>query len=184
MVLGAAGGLGLAAVQIARLLGAQVIATASTADKREAARTAGAHHCVDSSAADWTEQLKVLTDGNGADVIVDPVGGDGFERVFRRLAWGGRYLVMGFAGGSIPNLATNLALLKGAALMGVDICQFALREPEKAAASREQLAQWVDAGALQPNAGITYGLNDFRSALASTFSRQRIGKTIVNLQQE
>ncbi|MEE1916289.1 NADPH:quinone oxidoreductase family protein [Pseudomonas asiatica] len=184
LVLGAAGGLGLAAVQIARLLGAQVIGAASTADKREAARTAGAHHCVDSSAADWTEQLKGLTHGLGVDVIFDPVGGDGFERLFRRLAWGGRHLVLGFAGGGIPSLATNLALLKGAALMGVDIRQFALRESEKAAASREQLVRWVDAGALQPVAGITYGLNDFRSALASTFNRQRIGKTIVTLRQE
>ncbi|WP_371318052.1 NADPH:quinone oxidoreductase family protein [Pseudomonas sp. PDM31] len=184
LVLGAAGGLGLAAVQIARLLGAQVIGAASTSDKREAARAAGAQQCLDSSAADWSEQLKILTGSVGVDVIFDPVGGEGFEAAFRRLAWGGRHLVLGFAGGGIPALPTNLALLKGAALLGVDIRQFALREPEKAADAREQLARWVDDGTLQPAAGVVYALNDFQSALASTFNRQRIGKTILTVLQE
>jgi NADPH2:quinone reductase len=181
LVLGAAGGLGLAAVQIARLLGAEVIAAASSSIKREAARVAGAHQCLDSSAADWPEQLKVLTDGGGVDVIVDPVGGEGFEAAFRRLAWGGRHLVLGFAGGSIPVLPTNLALLKGGALLGVDIRQFALREPDKAAAARDKLALWVAEGVLQPAAGVAYALSDFRLALASTFDRQRIGKTVLTL---
>ncbi|CAN7577291.1 NADPH:quinone oxidoreductase family protein [Pseudomonas umsongensis] len=184
LVLGAAGGLGLAAVQIARLLGAVVIAAASTADKREAARAVGAHECLDSSAADWPERLKILTQECGIDVIFDPVGGEGFEMAFRRLAWGGRHLVLGFAGGSIPALPTNLALLKGAALLGVDIRQFILREPDKAAAARAQLVQWVGDGSLQPATGVAYVLEDFRSALASTFERRRIGKTIVTVLQE
>ncbi len=184
LVLGAAGGLGLAAVQIARLLGAEVIAAASTAGKRDAAKAAGAQECLDSSAADWPERLKLLTGGAGVDVIFDPVGGDGFETAFRRLAWGGRHLVLGFAGGGIPVLPTNLALLKGAALLGVDIRQFALREPDRAAAAREQLARWVGDGTLQPAVGVAYALGDFRSALASTFNRQRIGKTILTVLQE
>lgn len=184
LVLGAAGGLGLAAVQIARLLGAEVIAAASTADKREAARAAGAQQCLDTRAADWSLRLKDLTGGAGVDVIFDPVGGDGFETAFRRLAWGGRHLVLGFAGGGIPALPTNLALLKGAALLGVDIRQFALHEPKKAAAARERLARWVGDGTLQPAAGVNYALSDFRAALASTFDRQRIGKTILTVLQE
>lgn len=184
LVLGAAGGLGLAAIQIARVLGAEVIAAASTANKREAARAAGAQQCLDSSATDWSERLKVLTGGVGVDVIFDPVGGEGFETAFRRLAWGGRHLVLGFAGGGIPALPTNLALLKGAALLGVDIRQFALREPDKAATAREQLARWVGDGTLQPAAGVTYAFNDFHSALTSTFDRHRIGKTILTVQQE
>lgn len=184
LVLGAAGGLGLAAVQIARLLGAEVIAAASTAAKREAARAAGAQLCLDISAPDWSEQIKALTGDCGVNVIFDPVGGDGFERAFRRLAWGGRHLVLGFAGGGIPTLPTNLALLKGAALLGVDIRQFALREPQRSAAARGQLARWVGDGTLQPPVCVAYALNDFRSALASTFDRQRIGKTILTVLQE
>lgn len=184
LVLGAAGGLGLAAVQIACVLGAEVIAAASTADKREAAKAAGAQQCLDSSAVNWSEQLKVLTKGAGVDVIFDPVGGEGFETAFRCLAWGGRHLVLGFAGGGIPALPTNLALLKGATLLGVDIRQFALREPQTAACAREQLARWLDDSRLQPAAGVAYALSDFHLALASTFNRQRIGKTILTVLQE
>ena len=182
LVLGAADGVGLAAVQIARLLGGHVIAAASTEAKRAAATAAGAHEVIDYTAADWTDRLKQLTDARGVDVIFDPVGGATFEAAFRRLAWGGRHLVLGFTGGPIPALPANLPLLKGASLVGVDVRQFAMvHDIAKAKAARGALAEHVRAGVLRPQVGAVYTINQFAQALAACQDRNRIGKTVVTL---
>lgn len=182
LVLGAAGGLGQAMIQVANWLGGRVIAAASTPAKREAALAAGAWQSVDYTQADWVDQLKVLTDGEGLQVIVDPIGGPGLEKAFRRLAWGGRYLVLGFAAGSIPALPVNLTLLKGATLMGVDVRQYGLFEPRHAAQSRQLLADLIAAGELNPLVGRRYPLEDFAQALSTSLDRDRIGKTVVEVQ--
>ncbi|XSC47482.1 NADPH:quinone oxidoreductase family protein [Bradyrhizobium sp. RDT10] len=129
LVLGAAGGTGIAAVQLGKLLGARVIAAASTAEKRDFAGVHGADATIDYTKADWRETLKSLTGGHGPDVIFDPVGGELSLQAFRSIAWRGRHLVIGFASGALPALAFNLPLLKGGALLGVDLAQIQKREP-------------------------------------------------------
>lgn len=182
LVLGAAGGLGLAAIQIAKALGARVIGAASTAEKRDVVLGAGADAVIDYTTADWRTQLKSLVGVKGLDIVFDPVGGTTFEPAFRSLAWGGRHLVIGFTGGSIPALPINLALLKGASLVGVDIRQFSmLYEPETAAAEKLTLARMVAEGALQPRVGRCFSLQDFAQALRSCSARERVGKTIVQI---
>jgi NADPH2:quinone reductase len=183
LVLGAAGSLGLAAIQVARALGAQVIAAASSPAKRDAAMAAGAWQSLDYTAPGWGETLKHITQGRGVNVVFDPVGGATFETAFRRLAWGGRHLVLGFTAGAIPSLPINLALIKGASLVGVEIRQFAtLHEPAKARQERHELAAMVESGLLRPVIGRRLRLEDYASALASSFDRQRIGKTVVQIQ--
>ncbi|MBO3274785.1 NADPH:quinone oxidoreductase family protein [Pseudomonas sp. Milli4] len=185
LVLGAAGGLGQAGIQIARLLGASVIAAASTPAKREAALAAGASLAVDYTQPDWGDTLKRMTDGRGVDVVFDPVGGATFETAFRRLAWGGRHLVLGFTGGSIPALPANLALLKGASLVGVDVRQFAsVYSPEGATALRRELAGHIDEGRLRPRIGVRYPFERFHEALESSADRNRIGKAVLTVAQE
>ncbi|WP_257230293.1 NADPH:quinone oxidoreductase family protein [Pseudomonas sp. SbOxS1] len=181
LVLGAAGGLGQAAIQIARLLGARVIAAASSLAKRETALKLGAWQVLEYTDSSWTEQLKALTEGRGVDVIFDPVGGAGLETAFRRLAWGGRHLVLGFAGGTIPALPTNLPLLKGGSLIGVDVRQFDLYQPLEAAEARAELAQLIAAKRLQPETGRRFTMAQFAEALAASLDRQRIGKTVLEI---
>jgi NADPH:quinone reductase len=182
LVLGAAGSLGLAAVQVAKALGAVVIAAASTPGKREAAVGAGADKTIDYTAADWGDQLKALTAGKGVDIVFDPVGGDSTETAFRRLAWGGRHLVLGFTGGYIPKLPANLPLLKGAALVGVDIRQFStVFEADAAAAERGKISELAGRGLLRPVVGATYKLADFERALEACTDRNRIGKVVVTV---
>jgi NADPH:quinone reductase len=182
LVLGAAGSLGLAAVQVAKALGAVVIAAASTAAKREAAAGAGADKTIDYTAADWGDQLKSLTAGKGVDVVFDPVGGDSTETAFRRLAWGGRHLVLGFTGGYIPKLPANLPLLKGAALVGVDIRQFStVFEADAAAVERGKIFELAGRGLLRPVVGASYTLADFERALKACTDRNRIGKVVVTV---
>lgn len=181
LVLGAAGGLGQAAIQVALLLGARVIAAASSAAKRDVASRMGAWQVLDYTDANWSEQLKALTEGRGVDVIFDPVGGAALETAFRCLAWGGRHLVLGFAAGSIPALPANLPLLKGASLTGVDIRQFALYQPHEAARARAELAQLIADKRLRPEIGQRYTLAEFARALASSLDRQRIGKTVLEI---
>lgn len=180
LVLGAAGGVGLAAVQIGQALGAMVIAAASTEVKREFAHAHGAHHTLDYRAADWRDSLKAIT-GGGADVVFDPVGGASFEPAFRSLAWGGRHLVVGFAGGPIPALRANLPLLKGAALVGVDIRQFSLKEPDKARANLAILEKMIGEGRLQPAVGRIFPFEAFREAMAEASSGQSCGKTVIRV---
>ena len=145
LVLGAAGGVGIAAVQIGKLLGARVIAAASTQEKRDFAIRFGADEAIDYTRADWRDTFKTLTGGHGADVIFDPVGGDVAVQAFRSIAWRGRHLVVGFASGTIPALPFNLPLLKGGALLGVDLAQIQKREPETHTRLIAQLFDWLAA---------------------------------------
>ena len=182
LVLGAAGGTGIAAVQVARMAGANVIAGASTADKRNYALTHGAHTSIDYSLADWRAELKTITQGRGVDVVFDPVGGALMEPAFRSLAWRGRHLVIGFAGGPIPALPINLALLKGASLVGVDLRQFSsVYETSGAAAVRENLFAAVNRGDLKPPTGTCFAFNNFREAMVLAGTRDGLGKTIVQI---
>src|SRR5262245_31321745 len=142
LVLGAAGGVGLAAVEVGKALGARVIACASSEDKLAVCREHGADALINYSKDDLRDQIKKITNEKGVDVIYDPVGGAFSEPAFRSIAWRGRLLVVGFAAGDIPRLPLNLALLKGASVVGVFWGDFARREPREFAASVQQLAQW------------------------------------------
>jgi NADPH2:quinone reductase len=179
LVLGAAGAVGIAAIQLAKVLGARVIASASSEAKRALARECGADETVESGAADWRDQIKALTGGRGVDVVVDPVGGSALEPAFRSLAWRGRHLVIGFAGGEIPRLPVNLALLKGASLVGVDHRQFCLFEPETAAANEQRLFELYEQGALKPAIAERYPLDRFADAMRSAQSGRAAGRVIV-----
>ncbi|QGZ93750.1 NADPH:quinone oxidoreductase family protein [Terricaulis silvestris] len=179
LVLGAGGAVGLAAVQVAKALGAYVVASASSAAKREMARQALADAVVDSAADDWRAQVKSLTGGRSADIILDPVGGDATEQAFRSLAWNGRHLVIGFAQGDIPRLPTNLALVKGAALVGVDGRQFEAREPATAADNMTRLFVLFEHGAVRPQIGAKYALADFRAALFAATDRSQTGRIVL-----
>ncbi|MEH2536792.1 MULTISPECIES: NADPH:quinone oxidoreductase family protein [unclassified Bradyrhizobium] len=179
LVLGAAGGVGIAAVQIGRLMGARVIAAASTPEKRDFAVRHGADHTIDYTLADWREALKELTGGHGPDVIFDPVGGEVSLQAFRSIAWRGRHLVVGFASGTIPALAFNLPLLKGGALLGVDLAQIQKREPETHARLMAQLFDWLASGKLWPVVGKIVPFENFREAFKTMQSRSALGKMIV-----
>lgn len=179
LVLGAAGGVGIAAVQIGKLMGARVIAAASTAEKRDFAKQYGADEVIDYTEANWRDTLKALTGGNGPDVIYDPVGGDVSLQAFRSIAWRGRHLVVGFASGSIPALAFNLPLLKGGALLGVDLAQIQRREPETHTRLIAQLFDWLGSGKLQPVVGKVVAFEDFREAFKTMQSRSALGKMII-----
>lgn len=148
LVLGASGGVGFAAVQCGKLMGARVIASCSSAAKRQIALDGGADVAIDSLAPDWREQVDALTGGKGLDVVYDPVGGDQTERAFRALGWDGRLIVIGFAAGSIPKIPANLALLKGASLVGGNLLQGQKYEWEETVRQREQLMKWFGEGKL------------------------------------
>jgi NADPH2:quinone reductase len=179
LVFGAAGGVGSAALQVGRILGAEVIAAASTEEKRAFAKDHGADHVIDTSPEGWRDRLKAVTPGKGPDVIFDPVCGPLFEPAFRSLGWGGRHLVVGFAGGPIPALPANLSLMKGAALVGVDVRQFLQFEGPKGAAHLNELLSWVADGRLNPTVGRTFPLDAFAQALQFALSGQGLGKTVV-----
>jgi len=179
LVLGASGGVGLAAVEIGKAMGARVIAAASSAEKLAVAKAAGADELVDYTQASLREEIKRLTGGQGVDVIYDPVGGELFEQAVRGLAWNGRLLVVGFASGSIPQLAANLVLLKGAAVLGVFWGAFAQRQPEDNAANFKQLFAWHAEGKLKPLVSQTYPLAEAGSAIEKLGQRQAVGKLVV-----
>jgi NADPH2:quinone reductase len=179
LVLGAAGGVGIAAIQIGKLMGARVIAAASTAEKRDFAVRYGADQTIDYTQAGWRDTLKELTGGHGPDVIYDPVGGEVSLQAFRSIAWRGRHLVVGFASGTIPALAFNLPLLKGGALLGVDLAQIQRREPETYTRLMAQLFDWLASGQLQPVVGKVVSFENFREAFKTMQSRSALGKMIV-----
>src|SRR3954469_8551005 len=179
LVLGAMGGVGSAAVQLAARAGAFVIAAASTEQKREMARHLGAAATIDSRAPDLRTQLKAAAPQGSVDVIVDPVGGETFEAMFRSLAKEGRHLVLGFAGGSIPALPANLPLLKSAALVGVEIRHFLAARPEDARAARAALFEQVASGALAKPRTVQFPLAQAHEALAATSRRDKAGKIVV-----
>jgi NADPH2:quinone reductase len=178
LVIGAAGGTGLAAVQIGKLLGARVIGVASTDAKRAAVQRQGADVTLDREPEGWRERLKAIA-SDGIDVVFDPVSGPLLQPAFRSLRWGGRHLVIGFASGNIPALPLNLPLLKGAALVGVDYRQFAaVYEAGHASKELAELLAWVDDGRLVPPVGRVFGFDQYREALSFALSGGGIGKTI------
>jgi len=183
LVLGAAGGVGTAAIQIAKAAGAKVIAAASTDEKCALCKQIGAdetiNYSVDSVPNAFREKIKALTGGKGPDVIYDPVGGDFAEPAFRSIAWRGRYLVVGFASGPIPNLPLNLPLLKGASLVGVFWGDFARREPQANAAMMAELAQWYAQGKIKPVIDRTMPMSDLKAAYAHMGSRGVMGKLVM-----
>jgi NADPH2:quinone reductase len=179
LVLGAAGGVGLAAVEIGKVLGARVIACASTPDKLAVCRAHGADETIDYTAEDLRERIKAITGGKGVDVVYDPVGGAFTEPALRSIAWRGRLLVVGFAAGEIPKIPLNLTLLKGCSIVGVFWGDFARREPEAFAARVRQLAAWYQAGALKPHVSATLPLERAAEALHLLASRQVTGKVVL-----
>jgi NADPH2:quinone reductase len=179
LVLGAAGGVGTAAIQIAKACGAKVIAAASSDEKCELCKSIGADATINYTTENLRESIKALTNGKGPDVIYDPVGGDYAEPAFRSIAWRGRYLVVGFAAGPIPALPFNLALLKGASIVGVFWGDFAKREPKANADMMMELAQWYAQGKIKPVIDSTMPMADLKAAYAHMGSRGVKGKLVM-----
>lgn len=183
LVLGAAGGVGTAAIQIAKAVGARVIAAASTDEKCALCKAQGAdetiNYATQAPAGSLREAIKAATGGKGPDVVYDPVGGEFAEPVFRSIAWRGRYLVVGFASGPIPALPLNLPLLKGASLVGVFWGDFAKREPQANAAMMQTLAQWYAQGRIKPVIDRTMPMADLKAAYARMGSRAVQGKLVM-----
>lgn len=181
VVLGAAGAVGIAAIQVGKHLGAHVIASASTAEKRELCLRAGADAVVDTRGTEWRDEVKAAAGGRAVDVVFDPVGGDMTDPAFRTLAYNGRYLVIGFTGG-IASLKTNLPLVKTASLIGVQIRAFGENEPERAAANGERCVELAARGALRPMIGAVYGFEEFRAAMVAAFDGRVAGRVILDLE--
>jgi NADPH2:quinone reductase len=178
LVLGAGGGIGLAAVDVARHLGARVIAAASSAEKLAAARTAGAEATIDYEREDLKVRARELSDG-GVDVVVDPVGGRHAEPALRSLRWMGRYLVIGFAGGDIPRLPVNQVLLNNRTLVGVDWGAWTMRDPSGNQALLAELMGLAGSGALHPVEPHEYSLDDVVGALTDLQQRKVAGKVVL-----
>jgi len=183
LVLGAAGGVGTAAIQIAKAAGARVIAAASSDEKCELCRSIGADATINYTSHPlpnaFREAVKQATDGKGPDVIYDPVGGDFAEPAFRSIAWRGRYLVVGFASGPIPSLPLNLPLLKGASIVGVFWGDYARREPKANAAMMGELAQWYAQGKVKPVIDCTMPMGELKAAYERMGSRAVKGKLVM-----
>lgn len=182
LVLGAAGGVGLAAIEIGKALGARVIAAASTDEKLEICKQHGADAVINYSTEDLRDAIKNATGGKGPDVIYDPVGGIYAEPAFRSIAWRGRYLVVGFANGEIPKLPLNLTLLKGASLVGVFWGEFAKREPKGNLAAMRELMGWLAEGKIKPRISGRYKLADTPRALEDMAARKVTGKIVIRPQ--
>ena len=183
LVLGAAGGVGLAAIEIGKALGARVIAAASTAEKLAVCKEHGADVLINYTTEDLREAIKAATDGKGPDVVYDPVGGGYTEPAFRSIAWRGRYLVIGFANGDIPKISLNLPLLKGASLVGVFWGDYARREPAHNIAAMYELMTWLSEGKIRPHISARYALADTPQALNDMASRKVTGKIVILPQQ-
>ncbi|MBH0237303.1 NADPH:quinone oxidoreductase family protein [Methylobrevis albus] len=178
-VLGASGGAGLSAIELGKLLGARVIACASSAEKCAFARAAGADETIDTTDGDLKQRLKDLTGGAGVDVVYDAVGGDLTEPAVRATGWGGRYLVVGFAGGDIPKLPLNLVLLKGIDVLGVFWGRWLELDPEAHRANTAEILGHVAAGRLQPHIHATYPLAGIAAALNEIAARKVMGKVVL-----
>ena len=182
LVLGAAGAVGYAACEIGKALGARVIASASTDEKRELAKRAGADEVVDSRSPTWREDVKRANGGNPLDVVFDPVGDVFTEPAFRSLGWKGRLLVIGFAGGNIAKLPANLALLKGAAMIGVNVRSFDELEPEVARQNIRNLFSFYDLGKIKPAIARTFPLDDFVEAMTLARRGQPAGRIVLKIE--
>jgi NADPH2:quinone reductase len=179
LVLGAAGGVGLSAVEIGKAIGARVIAAASTDEKLAICREHGADATINYEKEDLREAIKRETGGKGPDVIYDPVGGKFAEPAFRSIGWRGRYLVIGFANGQIPALPLNLMLLKGASVVGVFWGEFTKREPAANAAGMAEMLEWLAQGKLRPHISGTYRLDQVAQALNDMSARKVTGKILI-----
>ncbi len=182
LVLGAAGGVGLTAVEIGKQLGARVIAAASTSEKLALARAYGADETINYTSEDLRDRLNAITLGKGVDVIYDPVGGDIFDQAVRRIAWEGRYLVIGFASGRIPSLPANIALLKNASIVGAFWGAYLQNDPVAIRNSFAQLADWYAAGDLKPRIHKIYALDEAAPALRQLMERRAMGKVLLKPQ--
>ncbi|MGO9418302.1 NADPH:quinone oxidoreductase family protein [Roseiarcus sp.] len=181
VVLGASGGVGLAAVEIGKAMGARVIACASSDDKLDFARRYGASETINYATEDFRARLKALTAGRGVDVVYDPVGGPLTEQALRSLAWKGRLLVIGFASGDIPKPPLNLTLLKGCDIRGVYWGEFVNREPEAHRDNMSQLLSWAESGALSVHVHAKFPLEEYWKAFEAISSRQALGKVLLQL---
>lgn len=181
LVLGAAGGVGLAAVELGAVMGATVIAAASSEDKLELCRQYGAVMTINYSVEDLKSRVRELTGGAGADVVYDPVGGPYSEAALRAMAWNGRFLVIGFAAGEIPKIPLNLPLLKGCSVVGVFWGAFTGREPQRHRDNVSELVSWWRAGKLRPHVSSTYPLERAGEAIRELADRKAKGKVVVTL---
>jgi NADPH2:quinone reductase len=181
LVLGAAGGVGIAAIEIGKILGARVIACASTDEKLAVCRAHGADEVINYATDDLRERIKALTRGAGPNVVYDPVGGPYTEPALRSIAWRGRLLVVGFAAGDIPRIPLNLTLLKGCAIVGVFWGEFTRREPQRFAESMQRLTRWYADGRLNPHISGRYPLERAADALKKMANREVTGKVVVTV---
>ena len=181
LVLGASGGVGMAAVKLARHKGAMVIGTGSTAEKRAAILAAGADHALDPATEDLPAQIKALTGGRGVDVVYDPVGGDLAITATRSIAWGGRYLIVGFASGTIPQFPANHAMIKGYSLIGLRAGESGRRDPQLAQRSSAALSELAKAGIMRPHISHRFTLDETAAALRILETRQVIGRAVVTI---
>jgi NADPH2:quinone reductase len=180
VVLGAGGGVGLAAVQLGALLGASVTAVASSAEKLEVAKAQGATHLVDHRAVELRPALRELLP-EGSDVVVDPVGGDLSEPALRSLRWGGRFVTVGFASGTIPRLPLNLVLLKGVQVLGFQFRDFVTHAPEELARNEDELTDLLASGRVVPHIGAAFGLDEAAAALRYVAGGRAIGKVVIDV---
>lgn len=179
LVHGAAGGVGLTAVEIGKTMGATVIATASSAEKLAIAKAHGADHLIDYATENFRERVKEITEGRGADVIYDPVGGEVFEQSLRCIAWGGRILVIGFASGKIPQIPANILLVKNCDAIGYYWGSYRKHRPELVRQSYEKLLGWFEAGKLEPHVSHRLPLEDAGRALELLKTRAATGKVVL-----
>jgi NADPH2:quinone reductase len=182
LVLGAAGGVGLAAVELGKLMGATVIAAASTDEKLAVCQEKGATYLINYSTEDLRERIKDITQGKGVDVVYDPVGDKWAEPAIRSLAWRGRYLIVGFAGGEIPKIPLNLALLKGSSLVGVFWGAFTQKEAALSMKNMQEIATWAMQSKISPHISRRYSLAEAPQALTDMMERKVIGKAVVVLE--
>ena len=181
LVLGASGGVGIAAIEIAKALGATVIAAASSAAKLEVCKEHGADHLIDYGKDDLRTRIKQITDGKGVDIVYDPVGGAYTEAALRSIAWRGRLLVVGFAAGEIPKIPANLTLLKGASIVGVFWGEFTRREPRNFADELRVLGSWYAQGKLKPHISMRFPLEKGPEAMNALLSRKATGKVVLTV---
>src|SRR5213080_4989013 len=183
LVLGAAGGVGLAAVELGKVMGARVIAAASSDEKLALCREHGADEVINYATEDLKTRIKELTQGNGVDVIYDPVGGDYSEAALRGIAWEGRHLVIGFTAGEIPRIPLNLPLLKGCSIVGVFWGSFMAREASHYQENIQELLSWFSAGKLKPHISATYPLEHAAEALNDVMNRKVKGKVVLLMEE-
>ena len=182
LILGASGGVGLTALELSKLMGAKVIAAASSEEKLKLCKDFGADEVINYSKESLKDRVKELTNGKGVDVIYDPVGGHFSELALRAIAWKGRHLVVGFANGKIPKIPINLTLLKGASIVGVFWGAFAQKEPKKSLENIQQLLTWFVNGNVKPHIDKTYSLQDAIKALEDMMNRKVKGKIVIDME--